>query len=264
MMFDSVADFGENIRTSIEHVGQVFLFVMCASTRIFYPLPIRFSRFIQEMYFIGAKSLLLVTLTALFTGMVLGLQGYYTLSKFGSEGLLGGAVCLTLIRELGPVLTALMVAGRAGSSIAAQLGSMRISEQIDALTTMNIHPVRFLVSPKIAASLISIPLLAAIFNIIGILGGYLTGVVMLNSNAGIFMNSVYSSTVDKDIIVGLVKPFIFGFFIIGISSYRGFYCHRLKPGLQGSASISFATTSSVVVSSVVILITDYILTSLLM
>ena len=148
----------------IEEMGRFGLFFFRAATHIF-AWPLQWAKFIEQVYFIGMKSVFVICLTGAFTGMVLGLQGYYTLVKFGSEGLLGAAVALTLVREMGPVLTAIMVIGRAGSAIAAEIGIMRISEQVDALETMDIHPVRFLVSPRLAAALFSFPLLTALFEV---------------------------------------------------------------------------------------------------
>ena len=180
----------------IQELGRMALFFFNGLIFIF-SYPFQFIKIFQQVYFIGTKSLFVVSLTGAFTGMVLGLQGYYTLVKFGSEGLLGAAVSLTLIRELGPVLTAIMIVGRAGSATAAEIGIMRISEQIDALVTMDINPLKFLVSPRIAAAIISFPLLTAIFDAIGIFGGYLTGSVLLGINPGIYFARVQTSVVGK-------------------------------------------------------------------
>jgi phospholipid/cholesterol/gamma-HCH transport system permease protein len=175
---------------------------------------------------------------------------------------LGSAVALSLLRELGPVLSALMVTGRAGSAIAAELGTMRISEQIDALDTMNINPHKFLISPRLAAAIFSMPLLTALFDIVGILGGYISGCVMLGINSGVFFNNMVAKTSMKDVVSGLSKPVFFGIVIAGISCYRGFNCHSLRGGGHGSEGVGLATTSSVVIASVIILILDYILTAL--
>lgn len=254
---------GHNIISRLAEIGHGTMFVFYAMLLSVLP-PFKIRRTIGQIYFVGVKSLLVVCLTALFTGLVLGLQGYYTLSKFRSEGLLGSAVAISLIQELGPVLAALMVAGRAGSAIAAEIGTMRISEQIDALDTMNINPVKFLVSPRITATIISLPLLTAIFDIVGIFGGYLAGVVMLGINRGIFINNMIAKTSMHDIICGMTKPFFFGFVIAGVSCYRGYFCTSLRGGSHGSEGVGLATTSSVVISSVLILILDYVLTAFLM
>jgi phospholipid/cholesterol/gamma-HCH transport system permease protein len=209
------------------------------------------------------KSIFVICLTGAFTGMVLGLQGYYTLSKFGSEGLLGAAVALSLIRELGPVLTAIMIIGRAGSAIAAEIGIMRISEQIDALETMDINPIRFLVSPRITASLISFPLLTAIFNVIGIWGGYISGSLLLGLNKGIYFSRVESGIVMDDIVGCGLKAIVFSIIVVTICCYQGYYTHTRSEGF-GAKGVSLSTTSAVVISCVLVLISDYILTSLLL
>jgi phospholipid/cholesterol/gamma-HCH transport system permease protein len=185
-----------------------------------FTFPFQFSKIIQQIYFIGLKSVFVICLTGAFTGMVLGLQGYYTLSKFGSEGLLGAAVALSLIRELGPVLTAIMIIGRAGSAIAAEIGIMRISEQIDALDTMDIDPVRFLVSPRIVASLISFPLLTAMFNVIGIWGGYLTGSLLMGLNRGVYFARVESGISMDDLSGCGIKSIVFSIIVATICCYQ--------------------------------------------
>ncbi len=213
---------------------------------------------LKQIRFIGAKSLFVIVLTAAFTGMVLGLQGYYTLTKFGSEGMLGTAVALSLIRELGPVLSALMVTGRAGSAITAEIGIMRISEQIDALETMALDPYKYLISPKFIAAMISMPLLCAIFDVVGIFGGWLVGVKLLGVNPGAYFSEMYKSVEWKDVYSGFVKSFSFGVIIAWIGCYKGYYAGH------GAEGVSRATTESVVLTSVLILIWDYFLTSVLL
>ncbi|KAF0216668.1 MAG: hypothetical protein FD174_3605 [Geobacteraceae bacterium] len=213
---------------------------------------------LKQLHFIGAKSFFVIFLTASFTGMVLGLQGYYTLAKFGSEGLLGSAVALSLIRELGPVLSALMVTGRAGSAITAEIGIMRISEQIDALQTMALEPFKYLVSPKVLASLLVLPLLCAIFDVVGIYGGYLVGVKLLGVNPGAYYNEMVKSVEWKDIFSGIVKSLSFGLIISWVCCYKGYHAGH------GAEGVSRATTAAVVMSSVLILIWDYFLTSVLL
>lgn len=195
--------------------------------------------------------------------MVLGLQGYYTLIKFGSEGFLGTAVALTIIRELGPVLTAIMIVARAGSAMTAEIGIMRISEQIDALETMNINPIRFIFSPRIWAGIISFPLLTSIFDVIGIFGGYITGTILLDLNSGIYFSRVESSVVMSDITGGLIKSLVFGVIVITICCYKGYYTH-LQKHATGSKGVGYSTTSAVVQSCVWILIWDYVITSFLL
>ena len=246
----------------IGELGAVGIFFAYGLTLIF-SLPFQFRKIIQQVYFIGVKSFLIISLIGLFTGMVLGLQGYYTLVKFGSEGMLGAAVALSLIRELGPVLTALMVIGRAGSSIAAEIGIMRISEQIDALDTMDINPMRYLVSPRMAASVIVFPMLTALFDVIGIFGGFLTGVVLLGINSGIYFNRIYDSVVLKDVTGGFLKSLAFALIVSTICCYQGYFTHMRSEGF-GARGVSLATTSAVVISCVLVLVVDYILTSFLL
>ncbi len=246
----------------IMEMGRIAVFFFNGFFLIF-SFPLQIYKIVQQVYFIGMKSLLVICLTGAFTGMVLGLQGYYTLVKFGSEGLLGAAVALSLIRELGPVLTAIMVIGRAGSSMAAEIGIMRISEQIDALETMDINPIRFLISPKIAASLISIPLLTAVFDVIGILGGYLTGSVLLGIDPGTFFYRVEANVLMKDVSGGFIKSIVFAAIVSTICCFQGYYTHTRAEGF-GAKGVSLATTSAVVLSSVLVLIIDYVLTSFLL
>ncbi len=225
--------------------------------------PFRFFKIVEQIYFIGAKSFFVVLLAAAFTGMVLALQGYYTLVKFGAEGMLGTAVALSIIRELGPVLTAIMITGMAGSAITAEIGIMRISEQIDALITMNIDPVDFLISSRIIASLISFPLLTAIFDVVGIFCGYLSGSVILGIDTGGYFAKVVSDVVMSDIIEGFIKSVAFGALVAAVCCYLGYNAHKRKEGF-GAKGVSFATKSAVVYSSVVILAADYILTSIML
>lgn len=213
---------------------------------------------LKQLSFIGAKSLFVIFLTAAFTGMVLGLQGYYTLTKFGSEGMLGTAVALSLIRELGPVLTALMVTGRAGSAIAAEIGIMRITEQIDALETMALDPFKYLITPKLIAAMIALPLLCAIFDTIGIYGGWLVGVKLLGVNPGAYFSEMEKSVVWRDVYSGFAKSFSFGVIIAWIGCYKGYFAGH------GAEGVSKATTEAVVLTSVLILVWDYFLTSVLL
>lgn len=225
--------------------------------------PPRKTRFVlQQIQFVGSKSLFVIAFTAAFTGMVLGLQGYYTLSKFGSEGALGSAVALSIIRELGPVLSALMVTGRAGSAMCAEIGIMRIDEQIDALECMAIDPHSYLVTPRLLACLLAMPLLTSFFDVIGILGGYLVGVELLGVNAGSYIDGIHSSVEWEDVYMGLVKSLVFSVLIIWISTYKGYYA-GVDEGTYGPEQVSRATTAAVVLSSVAVLVGDYVVTSFL-
>ncbi|MBN1843828.1 MAG: ABC transporter permease [Deltaproteobacteria bacterium] len=243
-------------------MGRIAVFFFKGFLLIF-SIPIQLSKIIHQVYFIGMKSVFVVSLTAAFTGMVLGLQGYYTLVKFGSEGLLGAAVALSLVRELGPVMTAIMVIGRAGSAIAAEIGIMRISEEIDALETMDISPIRFLVSPRIAAALISFPLLTALFDVVGIFGGYVTGSCLLGINPGVYFSRVESSVLMEDIVGGFIKSIAFATVVATVCCFQGFFTHTRAQGF-GAKGVSLSTTSAVVISCVLVLIVDYVLTSFLL
>lgn len=250
---------GKSASSLIAETGAMFLF-MCEGLWLMFAGNRQTPKLLHQIYFIGSKSLFVISLIGIFTGMVLGLQGYYTLVKFGSEGLLGAAVSLTLIRELGPVLTAIMVTGRAGSAMAAEIGVMRISDQIDALEVMDINPKGYLFAPRLSASLIVFPLLTAIFDVIGIIGGYLTGVVMLGINQGIYFNRIESAISLDDVLDGFIKSIVFAIIVATVSCYKGYYTHLRTDGV-GPEAVSNATTAAVVSSCIMVLIADYVLTS---
>ena len=247
--------------TWVNEMGALLLFFLRGFWMIFRPKQLRMV--IEHVYYIGAKSASIVMLVGLFTGMVLGLQLFYTLIKFGSTGVLGSAVALSLIRELGPVLTAIMITARAGSSMAAEIGTQRITEQIDALYTMRIDPLRYLVSPRIAASIISFPLLTAFFDLIGILGGYLTGVALLGLDYGTYFYRVQSSVELSDITGGFVKSLVFAVIVSSVCCFQGFFTHR-RTDSYGAKAVGLSTTVAVVMSCVLILVADYAVTSFLM
>ncbi|WP_051554082.1 MlaE family ABC transporter permease [Desulfobulbus elongatus] len=226
--------------------------------------PFRFRELVKQVGFIGAGSITVIFFTALSSGMVLGLQGYYSLHKFGAEGMLGSAVSLTLIMELGPVLTALMVAGRAGSAMCAEIGIMRISEQIDALECMAIDPFRYLISPKFLAALISVPLLTAVFDVVGILGGYLAGVKLMGVNGGAFFAGMQQSVTNHDLRLGVVKSFVFALLLVWICTGRGYFVQKIRGAGFGAESVSTVTTQAVVMSSIAVLVFDYLLTAVLL
>lgn len=252
---------GKKVMNITNSLGAAAIFFGFAFVNIFRSRQAR--EIIQQVFYIGAKSSTIVLLVGLFTGMVLGLQLYYTLVKFGSQGVLGSVVALTLIRELGPVLTAIMITARAGSAMTAEIGILRISEQIDALYTMRIDPLRYLISPRIAAALISFPLLTAFFDLIGILGGYLTGVVLLGVDKGAYFYRIREYVDFIDIRGGFIKSFVFAVLVATICCYQGYFTH-LRTDSYGSKSVSLSTTSAVVYSCVTILVSDYVVTSLLM
>ncbi len=245
----------------VNDLGAAIIFSALAFLRIFRPK--QFREIVQQVFYIGAKSSSIVLLIGLFTGMVLGLQLYYSLTKVGSEGFLGSVVALSLIRELGPVLTAIMITARAGSAMTAEIGILRISEQIDALYTMRIDPIQYLVSPRIAASIISFPLLTALFDLIGIIGGYLTGVVLLGVNKGGYFYRIHAYVEMTDIRGGFIKSLVFAALVSIICCYQGYFTH-LRTDSYGAKSVSLSTTSAVVLSCIMILIADYVVTSFLM
>jgi phospholipid/cholesterol/gamma-HCH transport system permease protein len=262
------------IRKYLENIGGVTLYYLHDLGRMGVFLlrilrggikrPFRFRAMIRQIREIGANSLGVILFTAAFTGMVLGLQGYYTLRKFGSEGMLGSAVALSLLREMGPVLTALMVTGRAGSAMCAEVGIMRNSEQIDALECMAIDPFPYLLMPKFLATLISLPLLTMVFNVVGIFGGYLAGVTLLGVNPGAYFTGMELSVVNKDIAMGLVKSLVFGGLIVWICAGRGYFVHQIRGAGYGAEAVSRVTTQAVVLSSISILVWDYILTAIML
>jgi phospholipid/cholesterol/gamma-HCH transport system permease protein len=248
---------GARVLTQIEEMGAMLLFLLRSFGWLFLP-PFRLFQIIKQIHFVGYKSTFVVILTALFTGMVLALQGYYSLRKFGSEGLLGSAVALSMIRELGPVLASLMVTARAGSAMTAEIGIMRITEQIDALETMAINSLQYLITPKMVASLISVPLLVALFDVVGIGGGYLVGVKLLGVSGGSYWSSIESAVEWRDVYGGILKSISFGLIISWVCCYKGYYTKMSAEGLGK------ATTESVVLASVLILVWDYFLTSVLL
>jgi phospholipid/cholesterol/gamma-HCH transport system permease protein len=256
-VFSFVENIGKLTLSLLQEMGRMLNFILYA-IYVVVRSPGKLFAILKQIHFIGAKSFFVIFLTASFTGMVLGLQGYYTLRKFGSEGLLGSVVALSLIRELGPVLSGLMVTGRAGSAIAAEIGIMRITEQIDALEAMALEPFKYLISPKVLAAIIALPLLCCIFDVVGIYGGYVVGVKLLGVNPGAYFHEMEKGVEWKDIYSGLVKSFSFGLIISWICCYKGFYAGH------GAEGVSRATTTAVVMSSVMILVWDYFLTSVLM
>ncbi|MCI0548561.1 MAG: MlaE family lipid ABC transporter permease subunit [Candidatus Rokubacteria bacterium] len=219
--------------------------------------PFKLGRTVERLNFIGFRSLIIVALTGTFTGMVLALQVYLTLIRFGSEGFVGPAVALSLIRELGPVLCALIVTGRAGSALTAELGIMRITEQIDAITVMALNPFRYLVVPALVAGVIAFPLLTAIFDVVGIWGGYLVAVELLGLSPGTYFGEMQAFVDMRDIMTGFWKSLSFGVIVAWVCTYKGFHCGH------GAEGVSRATTQAVVLSSVLVLAWDYFLGTVL-
>lgn len=250
-------------RYSIERLRRLGIMFIFLLQTFFYSLspPIKVGLWIRQIRFIGAESLSVILLTGAFSGMVLGFQGYYSLSRFGSEAFLGPAVGLALVKEIGPVISALMVTGRAGSAITAEIGIMRISEQIDAIELMGLNPFRYLVVPRLLAALVSVPLLTSVFDVVGILGGYLIGVKLLGVGSGVYFGEMANYVDLKDVLEGLYKSLSFAVIIVWVSCFKGYYT-GIFTGF-GAEGVSKATTQSVVMASVLILLWDYVMTSLL-
>lgn len=254
-MINLLRKLGSWFLSLLRQMGHMFIFLINSLYFIFIP-PFKFRLLLREIKFIGTKSMSVIFLMGSFTGMVLALQIFYTLRKVGSEALLGPAVALSLIRELGPVLSALTVTGRAGSALTAEIGIMRITEQIDALTSMALNPIRYLIVPKIVAAIIVFPLLTSIFDAIGIFGGYVVGVKLLGMSSGTYFSQMEHFVDLQDVRIGLYKSLTFGVLVLWVCCYKGFYTG------YGAEGVSKATTEAVVMSSVLILISDYILASL--
>ena len=247
---------GRFVLFNLENLGRAGLFLLRGFFWALIP-PLKLRRIIKQIQFIGVNSTFIVLLTGAFTGMVLGIQGYYSLNKFGAEALLGPAVALSLIRELGPVISALMITGRAGSALTAEIGIMRITEQIDALEVMALNPFRYLIVPNFIAGIITFPLLASIFNVVGIYGGYIVGVKLLGLSEGGYFGEMRNYVDMGDILDGLYKSLSFGIIVTWICCYKGYTTG------YGAEGVSKATTQAVVTSSVLILAWDYFLTSVM-
>ncbi len=261
-MVNLVESLGAYVLRLVFSAGRLGLFFAFAIRGIFLP-PRKFWPTVKQIEFIGTKSLVVIGFTAAFTGMVLALQGYHTLTKFGSEGWLGSAIGLSLIRELGPVLSALMVTGRAGSAMAAEIGIMRIEEQIDALECMAIDPFSYLITPRFFASIVALPLLTAFNDVIGIMGGYMIGVGLLGVSGGAFWDGLTSSVDWSDLYMGFVKSACFSVIIACVCTYKGFYA-GVDEGHFGPEQVGRATTEAVVISSIAVLISDYVITSIML
>ncbi|HEV2170907.1 MAG TPA: MlaE family lipid ABC transporter permease subunit [Candidatus Binatus sp.] len=248
---------GALIIDAVGNLGAFVLFLLGTILYVFLP-PYKPRLWIRQIRIIGADSLFLIILIGAFTGMVLGLQGYTTLQRFGSEGALGTVVALVLVRELGPVLASIMITARAGSAMAAELGAMQSTEQIDALTVMAINPVQYLVSPRMLAGVFSFPLLTTIFDVVGIFGGYMVGVGLMGAPSGPYFSGIGDNMTGHDIMISIYKALVFGVVVMWVCCYKGYHAERMATG------VSRATTEAVVLSSVLILAFDYFLGSILL
>ncbi|MEP3115730.1 ABC transporter permease [Nisaea sp.] len=247
-------------------IGRTFLGFLAATGRLAVFTGITLSHCVRppvywrllgrQLVDIGYYSLPVVGLTTLFSGMVLALQSYTGFSRFNAESAIATVVVLSMTRELGPVLAGLMVAGRIGASMAAEIGTMRVTEQVDALTTLSTSPFKYLVVPRVLAGIISLPFLVLVGDIIGVFGGYLVGVHKLGFNAGSYLKSTFDFLEVQDVVSGLVKAAVFGFLIALMGCYHGYHSGR---GAQG---VGRATTNAVVSASILILISNYLITEL--
>ncbi len=252
---------GQNTLRMVQELGDFALFSSRAFTAAVGSRKIG-RRIVRAIYEQGVRCVPVIVIVGLFTGLVLGLQGFYVLNRFGSEGLLGTLVSLTLVRELAPVLAALMLVGQAGSALAAELGIQRNSEQIDALETMGASTHAYLISPRFIAALLVFPIQTAVFSLVGLFGGYLSGSVLLNLQSGVYWSAVYNAVQPEDVLECFTKAAVFGLLTIAICAYNGFNAHRRR-GSTGARAVSASTTRAVVLSSIVVLAADYIITSLL-
>ena len=219
-------------------------------------------RIMRALYEQGVRCLPVIIIVGVFTGLVLGLQGYYVLNRFGSTSLLGDLVSLTLVRELGPVLAALMLVGQAGSALAAELGIQRNSEQIDALETMGASPLAYLVAPRLIAALLSFPIQTTFFTLVGLVGGWLSGTIVLALQGNVYWSAVFRAVEPADVRECLLKAVVFGLITTAICAHNGYNTHRRRRA-SGARAVSASTTRAVVLSSISVLAADYLITSLL-
>jgi phospholipid/cholesterol/gamma-HCH transport system permease protein len=237
-----------------EELGKIILLLFATMKQVVLP-PMEIRNIFYQMLEIGIRSLPVVVVTAIFTGMVFALQTYTGFKRFGAESVVGTVVALSMTRELGPVLTGLIVAGRAGAAMAAELGTMRVTEQIDALETLATNPVKYLVVPRFFAGLIMLPAVTIVADIIGIIGGYIVTVGLFKTSSVVYWKRTWDFLEPSDIYNGLIKACFFGASIAIISCYKGFYTSG------GAEGVGKATTGAVVLSSMTILISDYFLSN---
>ena len=239
-----------------EEVGKASLLALQAVYFLFKKPP-KVRHFIDQFTYIAAETSLVVLVTSTFTGGVIAIQTYSTFHRFNAEYLIGAVVALSMGRELGPVLTSLMVVARVGSAMTANIGTMRITQQIDALEVMAVNPVRYLVTPRIFATTVGVPLLTIVSNVAGMFGGWLVATKLFKVNEYLYWQKMIDLTEFYDIVGGLYKAFVFGFIIAAVSCYFGFYTRG------GTEGVGRSTTNSVVTASMLILITDYFLTAII-
>jgi phospholipid/cholesterol/gamma-HCH transport system permease protein len=256
-MIDRLAAIGAATRRQLANMGYAArLFLKLAG--LFVPTMRRFGLVRDQIHFLGNHSLAIISVSGLFVGFVLGLQGYYTLQRYGSASALGLLVALSLVRELGPVVTALLFAGRAGTSLTAEIGLMKAGEQLSAMDMMAVDPVKRILAPRFWAGIITMPILAAVFSAVGILGGWVVGVIMIGVDPGSFWGQMQGGVdVWKDVGNGVIKSLVFGITVTFIAVLQGFEAQATPEG------VSRATTRTVVVASLAVLGLDFILTALM-
>ena len=254
MRLGPITTLGEYTLATFQELGSMTIFALKGLKSCFTP-PFFFKEIFRQMISIGFYSLPIVGMTAVFAGMVMALQTYVGFARFGAESAVASVVTISLTRELGPVFAGLMVAGRMSSSIAAEIGSMKVSEQIDALLTLGVDPFKLLVAPRIIAGVLMVPFLVLIADIIGIMGGFLVSTTLLDFSTGSYINQTVHSLVIRDVVSGLVKAAAFGFSITSFGCYYGFTSDL------GARGVGNATTSAVVASCIMVLVLDYLLTS---
>ncbi|MBL8832489.1 MAG: ABC transporter permease [Rhodospirillales bacterium] len=250
-----LATVGRFFLSFLQQIGEISLFSARAVSHCFRP-PFYVRHILRQMLDIGYFSLPVVGLTALFTGMVLALQSYTGFARFSAESAVATVVVLSVTRELGPVIAGLMVAGRIGASIAAEIGTMRVTEQIDALHTLSTNPMKYLVAPRLIAGAVTLPMLVVVADIIGVFGGYIVGVYKLEFNAAVYLKQTFDFLEFMDVFSGLVKAAVFGFIITLMGCYHGY---NSDGGAQG---VGRATTNAVVSASILILIFNYAITEI--
>jgi phospholipid/cholesterol/gamma-HCH transport system permease protein len=238
------------LAAALEDFGQMILFALETLAWMFRP-PYRPELILAQMAFIGVGSVFIVGVTGTFSGMVLALQGNYAMRQFAAEGYVGGSVALALARELAPVLTALMVTGRAGSAVATELGTMRVTEQIDAMDSMAVNPIQYLVVPRVIASVLMFPALTMLFNVLGYFGAYVMGIYVAGIPEGPFIEHTRGFLVPDDVLHGLWKAVLFGAVVSLVTTWRGY------AATGGARGVGEGTTRAVVASSIGILIVDY-------
>lgn len=246
----------EPLTNALDGIGRCLMLTFQSVLWTFRP-PYRLSQLLLAADFIGVESVFIVSLTGVFSGMVLALQMTYSLRQYGAEGVVGAVVAVSLAREISPVFSALMVTARAGSAMAAELGNMRVTEQIDALTTMAVSPVQYLLSPRLLAALLMVPLLCILYSCVGMAGAWLVAVNWLGVDPGMFLANIEKGLVPRDFYMGLVKSATFGFLVCAISCNQGFNASG------GAKGVGEATTRAVVQSAVAILVANYVITSLM-